>query len=177
MSHYLTIKWLGHAGFRIAFSDPNDVTLERIVYIDAWLANPKVPEEYKNKECEDADLILVTHGHYDHSASAPDLLKKSKKDNARIVANYEITLHYQKNNDVPEDKLEKINTGGTIDFGYAKVTMTTADHSSSCMCPNGDIVNGGNPGGFVLTIPHINAKIYHAGDTNVFTDMSLIDEL
>ena len=70
-----------------------------------------------------------------------------------------------------------MNKGGTINFGFCQITMTTADHSSSCMCPNGDIVNGGNPGGFVIHIPHLNARIYHGGDTNVFMDMELIEEL
>jgi len=70
-----------------------------------------------------------------------------------------------------------MNKGGTIDYGFAKVSMTPADHSSCCMCPSGDIANGGAPGGFVLHIPHLNARIYHAGDTNVFTDMELIEEL
>jgi L-ascorbate metabolism protein UlaG (beta-lactamase superfamily) len=55
--------------------------------------------------------------------------------------------------------------------------MTNADHSSSCMCPNGDIETGGDPAGFVLTITHLNTRIYHAGDTNVFMGMELIEEL
>ena len=55
--------------------------------------------------------------------------------------------------------------------------MTPADHSSHCMCPEGDIKSGGSPNGFVLHIPNLNARIYHGGDTNVFTDMGLIDEL
>lgn len=49
MSSYLHIKWLGHAGFRISFSDPNEATLERVVYIDTWLGNPKIPADYKDK--------------------------------------------------------------------------------------------------------------------------------
>ena len=55
--------------------------------------------------------------------------------------------------------------------------MTTADHSSCCLGPEGHIENGGAPGGFVLHVPHMNARIYHGGDTNVFMDMELIEEL
>lgn len=55
--------------------------------------------------------------------------------------------------------------------------MTTADHSSCCLSPEGHIEVGGDPGGFVLHIPHLNARIYHGGDTNVFMDMQLIQEL
>ena len=70
-----------------------------------------------------------------------------------------------------------MNKGGSIDYGWCKVTMTTADHSSCCLSPEGHIGNGGAPGGFVLHVPHLNARIYHVGDTNVFMDMELIEEM
>ena len=173
----LDIKWLGHAGFRITFSDPTAPGLKRVIYVDTWLENPKIASDVAGTKPDDADVILVTHGHFDHSASAPDLLKWSSKPHSKIVANYEITLHYSKYHEIPEDRQEKMNAGGTIDLGFCQITMTTADHSSCCMCPNGDIANGGNPGGFVIHLPHLNARIYHGGDTNVFMDMELIEEL
>ena len=64
-----------------------------------------------------------------------------------------------------------MNKGGTIDYGWCKVHMTTADHSSHCMSPDGEILEGGDANGFVLEVPSLNARIYHAGDTNVFVDM------
>ena len=39
---------------------------------------------------DDADLFLISHGHFDHSASAHEFIKASKKENAKIVSNYEI---------------------------------------------------------------------------------------
>lgn len=125
---------------------------------------------------DDADLCLVTHGHFDHSSSTPDIIKASKKS-AKAVANFEITLFFSKHMGLTEEQVEKMNKGGTIDFNYCKVTMTTADHSSCCLSPEGHIEVGGDPGGFVLHIPHLNARIYHGGDTNVFMDMQLIEEL
>ena len=121
--------------------------------------------------------MLVTHGHFDHASSAPDIVKGSKKEGVKIVANWEICKHYQDNCSVAETMTEMMNKGGTIDYGYCKVSMTTADHSSSCISNEGHIHSGGDPTGFVITIPHINARIYHGGDTNVFMDMQLIEEL
>jgi L-ascorbate metabolism protein UlaG (beta-lactamase superfamily) len=66
-----------------------------------------------------------------------------------------------------------MNSGGTIDYKFCKVSMTPADHSSGCGFDKAMDV-GGNPGGFVINIPHLNARIYHGGDTNVFTDMQII---
>ena len=70
-----------------------------------------------------------------------------------------------------------MNKGGTIDYGFCKISMTPADHSSCCIGPDGHIESGGDPNGFIINIPHLNARIYHAGDTNCFMDMELIEEL
>ena len=172
----LKIRWLGHAGFRISFNDPQ-TNAERVIYIDAWLQNPMLPDDFKDITVEDADLVLVTHGHFDHSSSAPDILKGSKKDNCRIVSNFEICMHYEKRCGIAEGQNEKMNTGGTIDFGYCKISMVPADHSSCCIGPDGHIEAGGDPNGFIIHFPHLDARIYHAGDTNVFMDMELIEEL
>ena len=137
-TNYLKIRWLGHSGFRISFNDPQ-TSSERVIHIDTWLQNPKFPEDLKCKTVDDTDLMLVTHGHFDHSSSAPEIVKSSTKENARIVSNFEICTHYQNRCGVPEGQLEKMNKGGTIDFGYCKVSMTPADHSSCCISHEGHI--------------------------------------
>jgi L-ascorbate metabolism protein UlaG (beta-lactamase superfamily) len=68
-----------------------------------------------------------------------------------------------------------MNTGGTTDLGGFMVTMVRADHSS------GDIVNGtpiylGNPCGVIIKTAR-EPTIYHLGDTDIFSDMALIQEL
>ena len=75
--------------------------MERVVYIDTWLDNPKMPED--SKKCpSDCDLFLVTHGHFDHAASAPEFIKTSTKG-AKVISNFEIGLHYQKFCDLTEE--------------------------------------------------------------------------
>lgn len=66
---------MGHAGFKITFDVDGT---NRVVYIDPWIGNPKYPASLKNEAGEspmptDADLILITHGHFDHAAHAPDV--------------------------------------------------------------------------------------------------------
>ena len=53
-----------------------------------------MPDDWKGKTPDDADLVLVTHGHFDHSGSAPAIVKASKHAHVKIVANYEINLHF-----------------------------------------------------------------------------------
>ena len=118
------ITWLGHAGFRIEV-------------------------EY-NQTPDDADLILVTHGHLDHSQAAPVLLAASKKPNCAIVSISEIGLYYQNVHKVDQSKTLVMNKSGTRDFGWCKVTMVNADHSSSCGMHQGNIFDGGAAAGYVI---------------------------
>ena len=107
----LKIKWLGHAGFRLAFNDHEGV--DRVIYIDTWLENPKLPAEFKGKVPDDADLVLVTHGHFDHSSSAPAILNASTKAGSKIVAVGDLNKFYQKHHAIPVDRCEGGNKGGT----------------------------------------------------------------
>jgi L-ascorbate metabolism protein UlaG (beta-lactamase superfamily) len=68
-----------------------------------------------------------------------------------------------------------MNKGGTLDLGWISITMVDAIHSGSCPNDDHDFVPGGAPCGFVIRFN--GNTIYHAGDTTVFGDMQLIDEL
>ena len=173
------LLWLGHAGFKLTF---NADGTERVIYIDTWLGNPKLPDVMKNEAGEpvmptDADLVLVTHGHFDHASSAADIQKASTKADCAIVAGYELCQFYVKRNGVPEANARGMGRGGTFDFGFAKVTMTSADHSSSCgFTDDGCPMYSGGAAGFVIRLAN-GVSIYHAGDTGVFGDMRIIDDL
>jgi len=68
-----------------------------------------------------------------------------------------------------------MNKGGSQTVGDIQVTMVHADHS--CGISDGDqIVYGGEACGYVIEFAN-GVKIYHAGDTAVFGDMTIIREL
>ena len=54
--------------------------------------------------------------------------------------------------------------------------MVGADHSSTCGMVDGNIIEGGTAVGYVIQF-NSGEKIYHSGDTGIFGDMALIDEL
>src|SRR5215467_11851097 len=72
------ITWLGHATFKIV--SPGG----KVVLIDPWVtSNPLCPAELKT--FEKVDLMLVSHGHFDHIADAVDIAKAKKPTVTAIV--------------------------------------------------------------------------------------------
>ena len=158
----IKLTWLGHATFRI--ETPGGKT----VIVDPWvMGNPMCPEKDKNPK--NIDVLLCTHGHFDHIGDAVEL---AKKYNPKVVAIPELANWLEKKG---VKQTAMMNKGGTQTVGDIKVTMVHADHS--CGITDGDqIVYGGEACGYVIEFSN-HVKIYHAGDTNVFGDMAIIRDL
>lgn len=135
----------------------NDITL----VVDPFISgNPLAKDKVEVSDIK-PDYILLTHAHQDHILDAESLAKQNE---AIIVSNYEIAMHYQ----AKGVTVHPMNHGGTWDFGSFAVQYVNAVHTSAF--PDGS--NGGDPGGFVLTMN--NKTIYIAGDTALTYDMKLI---
>ena len=160
----IEITWLGHATFRI--KTPGGKHL----LIDPWLTdNPSCPDNLKDQS--DVDAILVTHGHNDHTG---DLIELAKKSGAQVVAMVELS-DWLWTKGIPEEQLNGINKGGTVEVAGCRVHMTTAQHSSSFQDGDATIYMG-EAAGFVIEFDN-GFKIYHSGDTAVMADMGLIGKL
>lgn len=158
-----TITWLGHATFLI------ETPGKKRIVMDPWLSgNPKCPDEYQ--ALDRADMILISHGHFDHMGSAAELAKRT---GAPIVSNFEIGSYLASQG---VEGTIGMNKGGTVTIGDIKITMVHADHSSGISTGDGGTVYGGEASGFVVTLEN-GLTIYHAGDTNVFSDMAIIHDL
>ena len=146
------ITWLGHSCFLIESGG-------RSMLVDPFLDDsPTAPQKAQEVK---ADVILITHGHFDHIS---DAAKIANRTGAVCVSNFEICEWLMTQG---VKRTDPMNTGGTIALPVGKVKSTMAWHSSTL--PDG--TPGGNPGGFLLTLP--DAKIYIAGDTALFSDMKL----
>ncbi len=145
------IVFLGHAAFKIE-------TDEIKILIDPFLTeNPLA--SIKASDIKECDIVLVTHDHGDHLGDAVDICKRT---DATLVAIYDLAVHLQEQG---VKNIEGMNIGGTANIKKVKITMVKAFHSAT----------RGAPVGFVISVP--GASIYHAGDTQVFSDMKIIGEL
>ena len=158
----LKLTWLGHATFRI--QTPEGKT----VLIDPWVqGNPACPETLKS--FDKIDVMLITHGHFDHIGDAVALARQHRP---KVVCIPE-TAHWLASKGV--ENLAEMNKGGTQEVDGLQVTMVHADHSCGIL-DEGKILYGGEPCGYVVRFPN-GFKLYHAGDTNVFGDMQIIGQL
>lgn len=161
----MKLTWYGHSTFGIE-------TGAAKILIDPYLeGNPSWSGGWE-KPAEGVTHVLLTHGHGDHIASAANVLKKS---GAMLVANFEICM-YLVGQGVSDKKINPGNTGGTVDCGSFTTTFVQALHSSSFGTDGGNNVYLGNPLGLVLHFPE-DKTLYHMGDTDIFGDMALINEL
>ena len=157
------LTWLGHSAFRV------EAPSGRRLYVDPWLGNPKCPED--EREPERVDLIALTHGHDDHLGETVELARRFE---CPVYAQVELR-GWLVSQGLPEEPTQAMNQGGTVDADGITITMTDANHSSSIF-ENGAPVYLGEPAGLVIGVEDA-ARIYFAGDTNVFGDMELIARL
>jgi L-ascorbate metabolism protein UlaG (beta-lactamase superfamily) len=150
-----------------------------VIVIDPFLTkNPKTPAQWKNLDAlGKVDLILVTHAHGDHLGDGPELAKKNNAPlwGAGGMGASLVTLGL-----LPPELAPRMNKGGTITpLGPdIRITMTRADHSSELIwhnpATNKDETHfGGEPVGFIIELEN-HFKVYHMGDTALFTDMKFI---
>lgn len=161
----MKITWYGHSTFRV------ESGRARII-IDPFLdGNPSWDGGWQ-EPAEGVTHVLLTHGHNDHVGNALDILKAT---DAQLVSNFEICMHLV-GKGVAEDRINPGNTGGTVDCGGFTTTFTQAHHSSSFAGEGGPNTYLGNPNGLVLHFPD-DKTLYHMGDTDIFSDMALVNEL
>jgi len=155
-----SVRWLGHAGFIV--STPSG----KIIIIDPWIVdNPLCP--VKLEEVTTANIVLVTHDHFDHVGNAVDIITKT---GATLIAQPETVNRFEKDFGLVDDRIifdgSGMNIGGSATIEGITITMTQAVHSSET----------GTPSGYIVKLED-GTVIYHAGDTGIFDSMRLLGEL
>jgi len=152
-----TIRWLGHAFVEFTTADG------KVILFDPWTkddGNPSCP--IGKDEIEKADLVLVSHDHFDHIASAAAICSKT----GALLGGPVQSVKRLVEEGLKEDQVVNFGfgymVGGGVEFDWVKVTSTPAFHSSDTACALGNIVKTAD-----------GTTVYHAGDTSLFGDMEL----
>ena len=169
------VLWLGQASFRIR--SPSGKT----IVVDPWLSGgPKTPAPYKTDlgALGKVDVLLVTHAHVDHIGDAPALAKLHKTvlyGPADMITPL-ITLGI-----LPPELAHRFNKSGSVKpLPGIKVTAVRAEHSSLLVWTNPatgkpESHPAGEPVGYIIELEN-GFKIWHMGDTGLFSDMKFISE-
>jgi L-ascorbate metabolism protein UlaG (beta-lactamase superfamily) len=152
----MKLTWHGHSNFEI--SDSLDTIIDPF-FMGNSMADVKWDEV-------NPDVLVITHGHADHMGDAMSIAKATDCD---VISVNEIAKYVQSRG---IDALGA-NIGGTIELGPVKYSLVQAVHSNG-IDEAGFGWDAGSPAGVVV---QDTSAVYHAGDTALFNDMSLIREI
>jgi len=137
------IKWLGHASFLIKN--------HKVIYIDPF--NIK-------ENSEKADIILITHSHYDHCSVAD--IKNIIKEGTKIVLTADSQSKITRF-ETPID-IQIVEPNRELTFGDVKISTIPAYNIDKTFHPKEE--------GWVGYVIKMNdLLIYHAGDTDFIPEM------
>jgi L-ascorbate metabolism protein UlaG (beta-lactamase superfamily) len=141
------ITWLGHASIRIS-GPPNTI------YIDPW----------KLKSFQPADIILITHEHYDHF---------SKEDVAQLRTDATVIVTTPVVAGQLTGDVRAVQPGDTVMVKGIKIEAVAAYNIDKFRSPGVPYhPQADNKLGFILEVDGV--RIYHSGDTDPIPEMATI---
>ena len=172
MATQTQLTWYGHSAFRVV------TPAGKILLIDPWINNPTNPNAKEHlADLKHVDAIFLSHGHSDHVGDAVEIGKRTK---AKLVANFDLGDAMTKIAGYPADQAQMDSIGHfggelSVCDGDVSVLFVHSLHGSGVSHGEKDPPKyGGSPGGLVISIKN-GPTIYFTGDTDVFSDMSLVN--
>ena len=160
----MKLTWFGHSAFGLEFGN-SKILIDPMLKGTPWYSDLLFDATIKG-----TTHIVLTHGHGDHVG---DTVEIAKETGAMVIGNFDLLMWLSKKG---VEKIDPTNTGGTVFHDGFSVTFVQAQHSSAHIDDEGISHDLGHSNGVVLHIDN-EKTVYHMGDTDIFGDMALIQEL
>jgi L-ascorbate metabolism protein UlaG (beta-lactamase superfamily) len=138
------LRWLGHAGFLLRLAG-------KTIYIDP----------YRTSEGPPADLVLITHDHYDHFSPAD--VKQLSGRHTKIVGPARVTEQVK-------GPVISVAPGEEVEIDGIDIVAVAA-YNTNKLNSDGKPFHPKEAGGVGYVVTGGGRKIYHAGDTDVIPEM------
>jgi L-ascorbate metabolism protein UlaG (beta-lactamase superfamily) len=145
-----SLEWLGHAGFRLKVG-------RATVYIDPYRVHDGPP----------ADLILITHGHYDHFS--PQDVERLSHERTVLIGPPAVAERVG-------GRVLSVQPGQLVDSELVRgvEVATVAAYNTSKRGPDGNVFHPREAGGLGYDINVRGERLYHSGDTDVIPEMDSV---
>jgi L-ascorbate metabolism protein UlaG (beta-lactamase superfamily) len=145
-----SLEWLGHAGFRLKVG-------QAVVYIDP----------YRVHDGPSADLILITHGHYDHF---------SPRDLERLSTRQTIVVGPPAVAERVSGRVLSVTPGQTVEEELVRgvEVATVAAYNTSKRDQDGNVFHPREAGWLGYDLNVRGERLYHSGDTDVIPEMDSV---
>lgn len=141
---------------------------KRIIIDPCLINNPRAP--FALEKIPKIDLVVVTHAAFDHLGDSFYLVKRDK---AHLICDCLVRqLAYKEG--LSKEQVKSCSYGGTIERLGVSIRVLQAIHVSSAVDDKGHL-RLGLPLAFLITTSK-GLRIYHAGDTCLFSEMKLIGQ-
>jgi len=158
------IRFFGFASFEII--TPKGMRIIIDPYLDRSSVSPM-----KSGDLDKVDLLLVTHAAWDHIGDSSVI---AKQHGCPVVCGPEVK-RLLASEGVPREQILAVAWGLTVEFGGVRVRPVESRHGSRAVLAD-QTEDAGFPMGFILYVNE-HTRIYHLGDTALFSDLRLIGEL
>ena len=159
-----SLNYLGHACFSIVRDDG------AVVLVDPWL-NDNPARACRAEDLDRVDLILVTHGGFDHLGDTFDIARRT---GAMIFSSVDVNFA-AKLRGLPRENLFSMVSGAQRSHAGFSIQAVEAHHVS-ILEVDGQYISG-QPLGYIVKAGEDAPSVYHMGDTSVFSDLALIAQL
>ncbi len=163
-----TLRFLGVSGFAITTGGGPTIVVDPFLSGSAEMDLP--PSPVTAADLGDVHLVLVTHGAPDHLGQAVDIAARTR---ATLVCGPEVRIHALRQG-LPGAQIAKVVSGSSLEVHGVRIRALEAHHVSFFESQGAYL--SAQPLSYLIETAS-GTRLYHSGDTSLFSDLKLFGEL